>query len=295
MSPTLGAPCDDGDGCTVGSTCDANKTCKPSKQPLLCDDGNPCTADSCLELGAWSQCLAKALPDGSKCTVEGACGGAGSCLAGQCKPSKVSCGTVVYTETFACGQPSKWSSVQVATSPYESQTTLMTWRVDRDPYLPAPFVGDCTLNVQETPQLTELCETQNFIATTWSPEIKLPSAPAVLTLRSYFPTPIRPSSPSIWAYETPFPYWDKFVWKPATTFATRKIQVFDTTTKLIVMVFQLPPVDAPGFTSAAWRLYSFPLAKFAGGTVRIGIEIVDDFTCVSPGWFVDDVRVQVLN
>ena len=69
-----GTPCDDGDLCTVGDTCQAGScTAGP---PASCDDGNPCTADSCG--GAGCEYTAQGggdCDDGDGCTVGDGCVG----------------------------------------------------------------------------------------------------------------------------------------------------------------------------------------------------------------------------
>jgi hypothetical protein len=73
-------PCDDGDLCTLGDTCEQDEC---HGEPLDCDDGEQCTEDSCDSKTA--ECLNEALggpcDDGDPCTTgeecaEGACLGA---------------------------------------------------------------------------------------------------------------------------------------------------------------------------------------------------------------------------
>ncbi|MFT7624591.1 MAG: hypothetical protein ACI9WU_003779 [Myxococcota bacterium] len=76
--PTEGAPCDDGDLCTVGDTCVGGVCTAESKG---CDDGNPCTHDGCDDTGACAfSANTEPCDDGDECTAndfctEGACQG----------------------------------------------------------------------------------------------------------------------------------------------------------------------------------------------------------------------------
>ncbi len=73
-----GAPCDDGNSCTLGDAC-ASGICLPSKL-VLCDDGNGCTTDFC-DKSKGCQTAANNLPCNSgNCTVLDQCQ-AGKCVA----------------------------------------------------------------------------------------------------------------------------------------------------------------------------------------------------------------------
>jgi len=75
-----GAPCDDGDACTVGEHCSAG-TCAGSVA-ANCADDNPCTDDSCdAATGCQHQANAAPCEDASLCTVGDVCAN-GSCSPG---------------------------------------------------------------------------------------------------------------------------------------------------------------------------------------------------------------------
>ena len=63
-----GSPCEDGDVCTAGTTCDGLGGCK-GNQPTDCDDGDECTVDSC-KTPAGCMHVAKSCDDGNACTVD---------------------------------------------------------------------------------------------------------------------------------------------------------------------------------------------------------------------------------
>ncbi|MBM4344376.1 MAG: hypothetical protein FJ100_13490 [Deltaproteobacteria bacterium] len=74
---TQGAPCDDGDACTLTDSCLGDSvTCKGTAPPQACDDKNPCTFDTCdKQLG----CQNANVSDGV------VCGTGKSCKAGVCQ------------------------------------------------------------------------------------------------------------------------------------------------------------------------------------------------------------------
>ena len=71
----LSAPCEDGDACTVGDTCDAQGNCVggPIVEGTSCDDGDPCTVDdTCDDQGT---CVGGPSICGEACCFpNGACG-----------------------------------------------------------------------------------------------------------------------------------------------------------------------------------------------------------------------------
>ncbi|MFH1530008.1 MAG: hypothetical protein ABIK09_04630 [Pseudomonadota bacterium] len=76
-----GAPCEDGDICTVGDTCIAGE-CDHGPQ-IACDDGNPCTDDVCdSAVGCVHTANEGPCEDGNLCTEMGVC------AAGACTPGK---------------------------------------------------------------------------------------------------------------------------------------------------------------------------------------------------------------
>ena len=79
-SPDL-TVCDDGDACTVGTTCFAGTCGGGTLAP--CEDGNPCTVDSCSPVSGCEHAPAPmggACDDGDPCTHADACREDGTCL-----------------------------------------------------------------------------------------------------------------------------------------------------------------------------------------------------------------------
>lgn len=98
VSVNNGAPCDDGDACTVAEVCGDGK-CGPGA-PKPCNDGNACTSDLCSA----GQCVNLPLngqpcEDGNVCTIGDACVN-GACAAGPddgcCGESQIVLGGKAY-------------------------------------------------------------------------------------------------------------------------------------------------------------------------------------------------------
>lgn len=69
-----GGPCNDGDGCTVGDTCDSG-ICK-SGTPQVCNDGNVCTAEKCSSPSGtcvFTKSTETQCNDGNLCTENDLC------------------------------------------------------------------------------------------------------------------------------------------------------------------------------------------------------------------------------
>ena len=80
----VGAPCDDGDACTVVDSCDDAGQCVGSARD--CDDDDDCTADTCTAEDGCQHTVTPdvACDDGSLCTTGEICSAAGECV-GQAK------------------------------------------------------------------------------------------------------------------------------------------------------------------------------------------------------------------
>ena len=96
-----GAPCDDGDGCTVDATCvSGNCTGKPAN----CDDQNACTSDSCTKAIGCQHAPAN---DGAACNDGNGCTQGGGCQGGVCKAgTPVSCDDADPCTTDTCDSQS---------------------------------------------------------------------------------------------------------------------------------------------------------------------------------------------
>jgi hypothetical protein len=74
-TPTTGAPCSDGNGCTLNDTCNAAGACVPGPANT-CNDFNPCTVDTCVAPGG--ACSNEDV-DGDPCTGDADCADTGTC------------------------------------------------------------------------------------------------------------------------------------------------------------------------------------------------------------------------
>lgn len=79
VSASDAAPCDDGDACTLGTTCAAGDCVGGA--PVDCPVTGPCTAPTCDPV---TGCLDVAIDDGVPCFDEALCSEPGSCLGGSC-------------------------------------------------------------------------------------------------------------------------------------------------------------------------------------------------------------------
>lgn len=79
-SQPVGAPCDDGDDCTVNDACNNIGVCLGEVD--LCNDDNPCTTDYCDQNAG--VCQHEKVEDGKVCNEDNQCTGKGVCKDGQC-------------------------------------------------------------------------------------------------------------------------------------------------------------------------------------------------------------------
>ncbi len=116
----IDTPCEDGNACTAGETCDGAGACGGGT-PVDCDDLNPCTTDTC---GFITGCVndpgpnvGSACSDGNACTIgdqcdeTGACVGSGAncddanpCTSDTCDPAS-GCSNVANTHPCDDGDP----------------------------------------------------------------------------------------------------------------------------------------------------------------------------------------------
>ena len=86
-SPLDGAPCDDGDACTVDDTCSDKGECAGDAN-APCEDDNGCTTDTC---DPGTGCIHALLPDGESCNDGDSCTLVDSCVEGECVGSSKNC------------------------------------------------------------------------------------------------------------------------------------------------------------------------------------------------------------
>lgn len=142
-------PCEDGNACTVGDTCDGG-TCRPGTSAPNCDDGNLCTDDSCsVPTGCVHTNNTAPCSDGNACTTGDTCEGA-TCRPGTPIPNCAAFVDLIApqdgTQFFPDSDPPSfvWTKgghalFRVAWSSTESASARVTsgiWR-DADNYLPS--------------------------------------------------------------------------------------------------------------------------------------------------------------
>ena len=85
----IGADCNDGNVCTLGDSCNANKVCVPGTTQKDCNDNNPCTSEQCDNTYSnpsnpgckYATDNTGECDDGNPCTVGDRCSG-GGCVSG---------------------------------------------------------------------------------------------------------------------------------------------------------------------------------------------------------------------
>jgi len=92
-----GAPCDDGDACTIDTTCQA-AACGGGVG-LSCEDGNGCTDNLCDPTRG---CTFPAKADGDACDDGDACTTGDACVAGQCEAADVDCADLNVCTDDSC-------------------------------------------------------------------------------------------------------------------------------------------------------------------------------------------------
>ncbi|MEC9466873.1 MAG: PKD domain-containing protein [Myxococcota bacterium] len=90
-TPLTGTPCDDGQFCTVGDTCDAG-ICLGAARDCDAEVGDSCNSGTCQE--DVDMCLRVAVGDGSVCDDGSYCTVADSCTAGVCGGNARDCSAV---------------------------------------------------------------------------------------------------------------------------------------------------------------------------------------------------------
>lgn len=91
-----GTPCEDGDKCTIGDTCQ-DGMCNPGNS-VECDDNNSCTDDSCEPA---TGCVFDKL-NGGECADGDACTERDRCVDGECIGQDVECDAIDCFEATSC-------------------------------------------------------------------------------------------------------------------------------------------------------------------------------------------------
>ena len=256
MTPD-GTPCDDGNPCSLTSACD-NSLCKGGGQNA-CDDGEPCTLDLCAPTAeGLSACAHNDLVHATPCDDGDPCTANTACLHGICEGKAVdSCVPLAASSFDNCVAPPTWE--------FDPIVSGIGWKVDALPAAPTPHSAPCSLNYNNDSNVDIGVPIKGAVAL---PAVQVPlQGSAQLAL---------------------------FSWHDGEVSAVkdkRTIEVYFPGSSILQDLIQLPNHLRRG----RWSKVRVPLQKFAGKAivVKLRYETVDQFDNETPGWFVDDLRLQV--
>ncbi|MBM4343089.1 MAG: hypothetical protein FJ100_06895 [Deltaproteobacteria bacterium] len=256
MTPD-GTACDDGNPCSPTSACD-NSLCKSGTQGA-CDDGEPCTLDSCAPTAeGLAACAHTDLPNAVTCDDGDPCTANTACLHGVCEGPQVdSCVLLAGSPFDGCALPPTWDTDPIVSG--------IGWKVDALPAAPTPHSAPCSLNYNNDSNVDVGVPIKGAVTL---PTLQVPlQGMAQLALFSWHDGEVTALK-------------DK-----------RTVEVFLQGSSIVQDLVQLPNHLRRG----RWTKVRVPLHKFAGKAivVKLRYDTVDQFDNETPGWFVDDVRVQV--
>lgn len=251
-----GAWCNDGDPCTVDQAC-AGGNCVGKADPTLCDDSNACTLDACAAQAGTKNCTHVPTAEGVACDDGDLCTSADKCTAGVCTGKAAGC-TAIFSDPIECGAAAKWT--------FSAPVDNVSWAIDGTPNPPQSKSGTCSLNFNNG---TDYDGTGAVDGTATSQAVTLP---ATGKLRLAFWSWHDVESSSSYDVRTVLVSADNFTTSPVTV-------VLDNT----------DPKEQ-------WQFVTVALDKLAGKSVmiRFAFDSVDGAANSGAGWFVDDVKVDVL-
>ena len=250
------SPCDDKNPCTQIDQC-AGNACKGT--PSGCDDFEPCTLDSCTMTADLLQaCSSTPLADSSLCDDGDPCTTGTACTAGTCDgPQVPSCITFTGSDFDTGKVPSNW----------QVDATVgggMGWKVDALPSPPVAYSPPNSLNFN------------NDATVDFGLPIK-----ALFQLPD-FSVPLQGQAQlTLWS-------WHDGEQSALKDKRTVEINLSGSTT--VLETLQLPNHLRRGL----WSKIRISLNKYAGKTIVIKVryDTVDQFDNETPGWFIDNLRVQ---
>ena len=225
----------------------------------LCDDGNPCTADKCDGANGAKNCSHAAIGEGSTCDDSDLCTINDVCTSGACVGKGGSC-TTSYSDAFDCASTSSWS-LSAAAGSFKS-----AWAIDGTPNPPQPKSGACSLNFNNG---TNFDDNVAVDGTATSPSIALPATGKVRL--------------SFWSWHDT---------ELSSNYDTRTVAVS-------VDQFSSTPVQKQlenGDPGQQWLFQTIDLTALAGKSVQIrfSFDSIDAANNAGAGWFIDDVKIDVL-
>ena len=252
-----GATCNDSDPCTKDA-CDANGQCVGAADEAKCDDKDPCTLDTCIKKStASSSCKHAAVPDGAKCDDGSPCTDSDACTKGFCKGAAICDFSVALSDKFDCGS-SDWTLAPAGGG------GKVGWQVDGLPDPPAFKSEKCSLNFNNDKDFAGVASGS---ATSKAITISAGALDASL---------------SVWSYNGV---------EASAGYDKRFIEISDDAFAKSIQSVQLDN----GKSANAWEEVKLPLSQWTGKTVqvRFRFDSVDELNNGTPGWFVDDLVINV--
>ncbi len=264
-----GKSCTDSDPCTIGDKCAGGK-CEGDKTKNACDDQNPCTLDACTKKSTYSKdCKSTPAKDGGQCDDGNVCTESDACMKGTCNGKLSTKCTEVLSDPFECGKNTNaW-----VFSPKAEDGKVTGWAIDKTPDEPKAKSPQCTANFNNGKNY----ETKDGGTAKIS---KGTMVSKVIDVKK----------------NTQLVFWS---WHDNETYKGSKGQVDRRTVETSEDDFKtiLDKVELDNKKGKkAWETVTIKLDKSAGKKVKIRFtfDTIDAVNNTTPGWFIDDLKVQTL-
>ena len=252
-----GSACNDSDPCTK-DTCDGGGDCNDKEDEAKCDDKDPCTLDACIKKSTVSStCKHSASPDGAKCDDGTPCTESDTCAGGKCIGTGICNFKVVSTGKFDCGS-ADWTLKPVGGA------GKVGWQIDGLPNPPGYKSEKCSLNFNNDKDFPG-----DVTGSAVSKAMAIPAAAVDATL-------------SVWSYHGV---------EASKGYDQRYIEVSDDDFAKSIQSVLLDN----GADIKVWAEAKVSLTQWLGKSVKVRFrfDTVDSANNEGPGWFVDDMTVNV--
>ncbi|MBI5607260.1 MAG: hypothetical protein HY902_00100 [Deltaproteobacteria bacterium] len=255
---TDGSWCSDDNPCTSKEECTGGQ-CVGPVDTVACDDGNPCTTDKCDGAGGTKNCTHTPFGEAAPCDDGDLCTVNDACTSGACIGKAGSC-TTAYSDAFDCGATGTWTFSAAAAS------GLSAWAIDGTPNPPQAKSAACSLNFNNGTNYDDDAKAQG---TATSATIALP---AKGTIRISF--------------------WSWHDTELASNYDNRSIEVSADQFASLPINQEFDNADP----AKQWLFKAIDVSALAGKTVqvRFRFDSGDSYNNEGAGWFIDDLKIDVL-